>query len=232
MACAGTKKANGTEYLYYRCKNCKTYFNEELIEKTVVKKLTTLLELYIALEQNYVMVDNDFAELMNNSSEENKVRFTLDAFAIERKYMNGYGHLSKLWDMAPYEMKCQFIQEYIDTIKVKVKKHKKNKITELEIPDLIIRPYKINEILNNGIKSVLNDVSVDTEDQKYNVFEVSSRKKADEYIESLSKVFNFRVIDELKDKEQYYGSDVFRVIEIKSNRAVEPDNTLFLELIH
>lgn len=232
MACAGTKKSSGKEYLYYRCKNCKTYFNEELIEQTVVKKLTTLLELYIALEQNYVMVDNDFAELMNNSNEENKVRFTLDAFAIERKYMNGYGHLSKLWDMAPYEMKCQFIQEYIDTIKIKVKKHKKNKITELEIPDLIIRPYKISEILNNGIKSILNDISVDTEDQKYNVCEVSSRKKADEYIKSLSKVFNFRVIDELKDKEQYYGSDVFRVIKIKSNRAVEPDNTLFLELIH
>lgn len=60
---------------------------------------------------------------------------------------------------------------------------------------------------------------------------MNSRKKGDDYISKLSKVFNIRVIDVLKDKEQYYVTDVFRVIKIKSNRAVESDNTLFLELI-
>ncbi len=232
MACAGTKKPNGKEYLYYKCKDCKTYINEELIEKVLIQKMTTLLELYVALEKDYVMVDDKFAQIMNNSKKENKVRFTLDAFAIERKFMNDNGYLSKLWDMAPYEIKCNFIHEYIDTIQVRVKKQTKNKITELEIPDLSIRPYKIKEILRDGASSVLNDVAIDTEDQKYNICEMNSRKKADEYIESISKVFDIRVIDELKDKEQYYGSDMFRIIKIKSNRAVEPDNTLFLELIH
>lgn len=231
MACAGTRKPNGKEYLYYKCKECNTYINEELIEKVLVQKLTTLLELYVALEKDYVMVDDRLAEIMNNSKKENKVRFTLDAFAIERKFMNDNGYLSKLWDMAPYEIKCNFIHEYIDTIQVRVKKQTKNKITELEIPDLSIRPYKIKEILRDGASSVLNDVAIDTEDKKYNICEMNSRKKADEYIESLGQVFNIRVIDELKDKEQYYGSDMFRIIKIKSNRAVEPDNTLFLELV-
>lgn len=231
MACAGTKKPSGKEYLYYKCKECNTYFNETLVEKTLVKKLTTILELYIALEQNYVLVDNSFAEMMNKNKLDSKVRFTLDAFAIERKYMSGYGYLSKIWDMVPYDVKCHFIQEYIDTIQVEAKKHSKNKITELEIPDLVIRPYKVKELLNKGATSVLNDIAIDTDTEKYNICEVNSRKKADEYISELSKVFRFRVIDELKDKEQYYGKDVFRVIKIKSNRAVEPDNTLFLELI-
>lgn len=66
-------------------------------------------------------------------------------------------------------------------------------------------------------------------DEKYNICEMNSRKKANDYISKLSKVFNISVIDELKDK--YYGIDLFRVIRIKSNRAVEPDNTLYLELI-
>lgn len=231
MACAGTKKPSGKEYLYYKCKECKTYINEELIESALVKKLTTILELYIALEQNYVLVDNDFADMMNKNKLDSKVRFVLDAFAIERKYMNEYGYLSKVWDMVPYDVKCHFIQEYIDTIQVKTKKHNKNKVTELEIPDLVIRPYKVKELLKNGASSVLNDIAVDNGDEKYNVCEMNSRKKADEYISDLSKVFKFRVIDEIKDNEQYYGKDVFRVIKIKSNRAVEPDNTLFLELI-
>jgi len=61
---------------------------------------------------------------------------------------------------------------------------------------------------------------------------MNSRKKADEYIETISKVFDIKVIDELKDKEQYYGPNIFRIIKIKSNRAVEPDNTLYLELVH
>lgn len=232
MACAGTKKPNGKEYLYYRCKECKTYINEELIEKVLVQKMTTLLELYVALEKDYVMVDDKFAEIMNNSKKENKVRFTLDAFAIERQYMNDSGYLSKLWDMSPYEIKCNFIHEYIDTIQVKVKKQTKNKITELEIPNLSIRPYKVNDILQNGASSILNDIAIDNGEQKYNICEMNSRKKADEYIETISKVFDIKVIDELKDKEQYYGPNIFRVIKIKSNRAVEPDNTLFLELVH
>ena len=169
--------------------------------------------------------------MMNKNKLDSKVRFVLDAFAIERKYMNEYGYLSKVWDMVPYDVKCHFIQEYIDTIQVKTKKHNKNKATELEIPDLVIRPYKVKELLKNGASSVLNDIAVDNGDEKYNVCEMNIRKKADEYITDLSKVFRFRVIDEIKDKEQYYGKDVFRIIKIKSNRAVEPDNTLFLELI-
>ena len=93
-----------------------------------------------------------------------------------------------------------------------------------------IKPYKINEILKNGTSTILNDVAIDNGEQKYNICEMNSRKKADEYIENISKIFNIRVIDELRDKEQYYGPNVFRIIKIKSNRAVEPDNTLFLEL--
>lgn len=49
-------------------------------------------------------------------------------------------------------------------------------------------------------------------DEKYNICEMNSRKKADDYISKLSKVFNIRVIDELKDKDKYYGHDMFRVI--------------------
>jgi hypothetical protein len=231
MACAGTKKPTGREYLYYKCKECKTYFNEDLIETALVERLTTLFELYTALEQNYVMVDDKFAKIMNENKLEDKIRFTLDAFAIERKYMCGNGLFSRLWDMSPHDMKCRFIQEYIDTIQIKVKKRSKNKITELELPDLTIRPYKVSELMNNGMEAILKDIAVDTKDEKYNICEMNSRKKADDYISKLSKVFNIRVIDELKDKDKYYGRDLFRIIKIKSNRAVEPDNTLYLELI-
>ncbi len=112
-----------------------------------------------------------------------------------------------------------------------MKKKSKNKITELELPDLTIRPYKISELMSNGMEAVLKDIAVDTKDEKYNICEMNSRKKAGDYISKLSKIFNIRVIDELKDKNEYYGHDMFRIIKIKSNRAVEPDNTLYLELM-
>ena len=43
------------------------------------------------------MVDDNFAKVMNENKLEDKIRFTLDAFAIERKYMCGNGLFSRLW---------------------------------------------------------------------------------------------------------------------------------------
>ena len=65
----------------------------------------------------------------------------------------------------------------------------------------------------------------------YSIAEFNSRKKADEYINILKKKYNIRVVDTNKgDYLDIAYNEVFKMINIKSNRKVEKDNILWLEL--
>lgn len=56
-------------------------------------------------------------------------------------------------------------------------------------------------------------------------------KQAADYIKILRKKYNIKVIDTLKGEYNIKHDDVFKVINIKSNRAIEKDNQLYLQII-
>ena len=69
--------------------------------------------------------------------------------------------------------------------------------------------FLVKDLLEIGIEDAMQDENgvvyahIDNKKEKYNICEMNSRKKADDYISKLSKVFNIRVIDEIKDKPFY-----------------------------
>jgi len=228
MACNGTKKPDGKEYLYYKCKDCKTRFREDLIEEVLVKELSKLLEFYLITEKNFIPIDDDTLKKLKKGKTDNTFRFALDTILIEQK-IGHYNILKDLWKIMEYEEKCTFIYEFIDTIKLK--QHKIKGKTSIELLQLNIKIHKIRKIVEMYEKNMLDVPLLDGE---IHTTTFNSRKKADEYIETLKVKYNIEVIDFYEQKEYLtidVLKDVFKIIDIKSNRAVEKNSTLFLKVI-
>ena len=224
MACSATKP-RGKNYLYYKCKDCKTYFREDLIEKATIKELTKLLELYLILEDNYIAIDSETAEELCKGKIDNTVRYAFDIALINKKRSNtNYIPLNYIWDLVSYEGKCKFVYEYIDTIKVK--QHGKKNKTTIELLDLNLKPHKIKQFFEMKKKNMLDPYL----DSSINCSVFKSRKQADDYIEVLMKNYDIKVIDTSIDKDYYINSNVFRAIKIISKNVVEKNNILYLEL--
>lgn len=224
MACNGTKKKTGQEYLYYKCKDCKVNFREDWVEEALIHELILVLELYLILEKNYVLIDSDTAKDLVKGKIDNTIRYSLDTIMIEKKLDVNYTYLDKIWETISYETKSDFIFEYIDTIKVK--KHKRNGEPYVEILDLTFRPHmvkKFEEMFENNMM----DLVLDNSEHEVSATEFTSRKQADDYINILKKKYDINVYD----KDEYiFSEDLFKIIDIKSKNVVEKDTTLFLEI--
>ena len=57
MACNGAKNKTGKTYLYYKCKDCDTYFREDHVEKQLVEELSKYLGFYLLLEKEIIQFD-------------------------------------------------------------------------------------------------------------------------------------------------------------------------------
>lgn len=230
MACNGTRKSSGKDYLYYKCKNCKTYIREEQIEEIVIKRIISLLELYLVLEEDYILFDENTIKKLKKGKVNNKIRYAMDTVLIDKKLQYGnLDTLKNLWNLASYEVKCKFINEYIDYIKIrqyKVKNKTKNELVDLKLKSRISRQ------VHNMIEENAFDFYMDVYNANY--CEFKSRKQADDYIEVLQEKYNINVVD-TPDIDSYLFSNrsdnMFRIISIRSNRVVEKDKMLFLELV-
>ncbi len=226
---------NGKEYLYYKCKDCNEYIREEDITKVVIDKLTDLLELYFAIEGIYFAIDSDLAEDFNNCKVDNKIRFAIDSNIINEKvnFAEKSDVLSTIWDMADYETKSKFVMEYIDIIEVVKDDKIKNGFgrSYVDLVELKLKTDKIKKLFDLKEKNMTDTIA------EYNGFrcsktEFKNEKEANKYIELLKKKHNFVVIDIEKNADYYINDNLlFKVIDIKSNRAIEKDKTLFLELV-
>lgn len=230
MACNGTRKPSGKDYLYYKCKNCKTYIREEQIEEIVIKRIISLLELYLVLEEDYILFDENIIKKLKKGKVNNKIRYAMDTVLIDKKLQYGnLDTLKNLWNLASYEVKCKFINEYIDYIKIrqyKVKNKTKNELVDLKLKSRISR--QVHKMIEENAFDFYMDV------YNANYCEFKSRKQADDYIEVLQEKYNINVVD-TPDIDSYLFSNrsdnMFRIISIRSNRVVEKDKMLFLELV-
>lgn len=230
MACKGTKKKNGQEYLYYKCKDCKTYFREDMIEKVVKDRLATLLELYLVLEKNYITIDNETLKQLQHGNLDNSVRFAMDSIRI-KKYMTkttNINYINQIWDNTDYETKCNMVYEYIDSIEVK--QHRKGKKISVELVNVSIKSYKFKQFLEMWENNIIDNAYVGYAGNEYSITEFT-KKQADEYIALLQAKYNIKVIDTFKENKYVYNENVFKMISVDSNRAVEEDTILYLELI-
>lgn len=225
MACKGTKKKTGQEYLYYKCKDCKTNFREDLIEDALVSELTLILELYLILEKNYVSIDAETARELNKGKLDNSIRYALDTMTIEKKLDIDYSYLTQIWDTVSYETKCDFIFEYIDTIKVK--KHQRNGEPYIEILDLTFRPHMVR-LFKEMFEKNMMDTFIDNNVNELSVAQFTSRKQADDYINILSKKYNIKVYER---NDNTFGDNIFKIINIKSKNVCEKDDVLYVEVL-
>lgn len=233
MACNGTKKSNGTEYLYYKCKDCKTYFREDYLEKELVDALSKYLGFYLLLEKDYVVVDKETAKNLNTGKIDNTIRYALDTMIIENRLNKTNCYLLEfLWNSLEYEGKREFISSYIDTIKIKKYHVKGEKDPRIKIQELKLKPNKFKKLFELEQKNMIDEIVKDSSSYDFSVAEFDSRKKADDYINVLKEKYNIRVVDTNKgDYLDIAYNEVFKMISIKSNRAVEKDNILWLELV-
>lgn len=233
MACNGTKKSNGTEYLYYKCKDCKTYFREDYLEKELVDALSKYLGFYLLLEKDYVVVDKETAKKLNAGKIDNTIRYALDTMIIENRLNKTNCYLLEfLWNSLEYEGKREFISSYIDTIKIKKYHVKGEKDPRIKIQELKLKPNKFKKLFELEQKNMIDEIVKDSSSYDFSVAEFDSRKKADDYINVLKEKYNIRVVDTNKgDYLDIAYNEVFKMISIKSNRAVEKDNILWLELV-
>lgn len=233
MACNGTKKANGTEYLYYKCKDCKTNFREDYLESELIEVLSKYLGFYLLLEKDYIVLDKETSRKLNTGKIDNTIRYALDTMLIENRFNKTNCYLLEfLWNSLEYEGKRDFISTYIDTIKIKKYHVKGEKDPRIKIEELKLKRNKFKKLFELEQKNMLDEIVKDTTGQDFSVAEFDSRKKADDYINVLKEKYNIRVVDTNKgDYLDIAYNEVFKMISIKSNRAVEKDNILWLELV-
>ena len=227
LACNGTKKKTGQEYLYYKCKDCNIYFREDNLEEVLVKKLAELLELYLVLEQNYVAIDSELAKKLNSGKINHTVRYALDTMMINKKLCStNYNLLTYIWNNTSYEIKCNFINEYIDSIQLKSKKVKNKSI--IEIVDLKLKKYKVRQFFEMKEKNTLDSKKLDS---TVNYSEFSNIQEAYRYIDVLKQKYNIKVTEISKNEMLAFNKNIFRVIGIKNKNVIEKDKWLFIELI-
>lgn len=214
MMCNGTKKPNGKEYLYYKCKDCAIYIREEVIEDVLISKLNDLLELSNLLTCDHIAVDSDIAEDFNHCRLRHDVRFAIDSRIInDKKVLLDKVDINELWKMTSYEAKCKFISSYLDSISIREYKRKGKRIESAKLIDLKLKSHKVNQLLDYENKGVI-DKYLGKGVYKITTSEMKNEKDALEYIEILKKKYNFSVIEWEDDKDWFLIDSLFKIIKV------------------
>lgn len=227
LYCNGTKKPNNKKYLYYKCKECKTYIREELIEEKLLDELNNLLELSTILNSNNLIVDNKFAEDFNKCRIDHKIRFSIDKNIISSKFNRVFKdvNFNELWYMTSYETKCEFIQRYIDKIVIKKYEDKNNRIASVDLVELKIKPNRVSELLDYAPKGNVDKI-LGKEFDRISFTEMKYEKDALEYIELLKKKYKIGVAEKIDNV--LLSTSLFKHIKINPVKAIEKEKDIYL----
>ncbi|MEG0408546.1 MAG: recombinase family protein [Bacilli bacterium] len=231
MMCNGTKKPNGKEYLYYKCKDCAIYIREEMIEEALVNKLNSLLELSNILCSNHVPVDNKTANDFNKGKLKHNIRFAIDTKIIsDKKTLLDTMELNELWKMTSYEAKCNFISTYLDSITIEDYKYKGKRIESAKLIELKLKSHKINRLLEYKNSNMIDDI-LGNGVNKVSIAEMKHEKDALEYIELLRKQYKFAVFDFYKLEDYCLNPFLFKIIKVNPKCVAEKKKVLGLFLL-
>lgn len=223
--------SGGKDYLYYKCNKCNETIRDDFVAKIMIEKLTELLEMFFIIDGSYFAMDSRLAEEFNSCRVDNRFRFAIDSNIIEEKLSLATKSetLMTIWDMASYEVRRDFIMEYIDTIEVR-KINKKGFKYDLELVDLKLRANKIQKLFELKEKN-MQDMIIAVNDSRYSKAEFKTELEAKRYIDILSRRYSIKTIDLSKDKDYVVDNDLlFKIIDIKPTRKVEKEKTLYLIL--
>lgn len=231
LACNGCKNKMKNDYLYYKCKDCGIYLREELIENALIIELNNLLELSTIIKNNYYITDNRTAEKFNNCRLDHRLRFAIDEKIIKDKMeLLDSIELNELWKMASYEAKCEFINNYIDTIVIKELKNKRNKITEIEITDLKLKSNKVKQLLDFENSNMLDKI-VGSGVNKASIAEMKHEKDAKDYIALLREKYKFAAFDCFREEDYFTNPLLFKIIKVNPKSYVEKKKVYGLVLL-
>lgn len=221
LACSGTRKPNKKEYLYYKCKDCKTYIREEYIEEAIISKLNDLLELHLALDKNCFPLDSETAKDFNNDKLKHNLRLELDKrIVFDKNNCEDFEDLNTIWNMADYETKCKFVSEYIDFVEINSFVYEDTKITKIGIASLELKKNKIKQLFELQKKGFIDTVSGYGK-YKSSVSHMKTKEEAEQYIDMLRERYNFKVF-EFNDKETgHWFEEAFKFIIVNPRKAIE-----------
>lgn len=86
----------------------------------LVEELSKYLGFYLLLEKDYFPIDKKTAQKLNKDKVNNTIWYAMDTMMIKNRLdKTNYFLLDFLWNTLSYEDKCEFINTYIDTIRIK-----------------------------------------------------------------------------------------------------------------
>lgn len=231
MACNGVKNKMKNDYRYYKCKDCGVYVREELIEDSLIKELNSLLVISNLINDTNYITDSKTANKFNKCRLDHKLRFAIDEKIIEdKKKLYDETELNELWKMTSYEAKCEFIGSYIDTITIKERKDRRNKIISVDIANLKIKPNKVNKLLEYKNNNLFDEI-IGSGVYKASVSEMKHEKDALEYIELLKEKYKFDIIDYLDEEDYFVNPWLFKIIKVNPKSCIENSKVIGLWLL-
>lgn len=231
MACNGVKNKMKNDYRYYKCKDCGVYIREELIEYSLIKELNSLLVISNLINDTNYITDSKTANKFNKCRLDHKIRFAIDEKIIEdKKKLVDDIELNELWKMTSYETKCEFIGSYIDTITIKERKDRRNKIISVDIADLKIKSNKVNKLMEYKNNNLFDEI-IGSGAYKASVSEMKHEKDALEYIELLKEKYKFDVVDYLDEEEYFVNPWLFKIIKVNPKSCIEKSKVIGLWLL-
>lgn len=231
MACNGVKNKMKNDYRYYKCKDCGVYVREELIEDSLIKELNSLLVISNLINDTNYITDSRTANKFNKCRLDHKIRFAIDEKIIEdKKKLFDDTELNELWKMTSYEAKCEFIGSYIDTITIKERKDRRNKIISVDIANLKIKPNKVNKLLEYKNNNLFDEI-IGSGIYKASVSEMKHEKDALEYIELLKEKYKFDVVDYLDEEDYFVNPWLFKIIKVNPKSCIEKSKVIGLWLL-
>lgn len=231
MACNGVKNKMKNDYRYYKCKDCGVYVREELIEDSLIKELNSLLVISNLINDTNYITDSKTANKFNKCRLDHKLRFAIDEKIIDdKKKLYDETELNELWKMTSYEAKCEFIGSYIDTITIKERKDRRNKIISVDIANLKIKPNKVNKLLEYKNNNLFDEI-IGSGVYKASVSEMKHEKDALEYIELLKEKYKFDVVDYLDEEEYFVNPWLFKIIKVNPKSCIEKSKVIGLWLL-
>jgi hypothetical protein len=144
---------------------------------------------------------------------------------INNKLTN-YDKFFPIWNLVSYETKCRFINEFIDTIKVKVDGRKNVKV---DIIHLKLKPNRIRKLSELKLNNMIDEIS-EHQGEDISTAEFKNETEARKYIDILRKKHHISILEVDPKNDYVEPSKLFKIINVKPTRVIEKPKIFLLSI--